>query len=189
MEETFNPAALLMNLKGKDYLPVAARVLWFRKDHPIEEGWGIECKMIDGGYEKGFAVYEAIVTDPTGRVIASGQNVESKGGFGDFMQKAETGAIGRALGVCGYGTMAALDEGEVVDTPVARERTQQPTVPAQREEVPTPAADGLKCYDCSQPITAGQNTVSMRVYKRALCPRCQKTAAEQLSKIAMNPAV
>jgi hypothetical protein len=40
-EEKFQPRGHLMNLKGKDYLPVAARVLWFREQYPAESGWAM----------------------------------------------------------------------------------------------------------------------------------------------------
>lgn len=134
----FKPKAHVMNLKGKDYLPVAARVVWFRDDFPADSGWGIETELVDGGWDKKFAVYRCEIRDPTGRIVAVGHNVEEVKGFGDFMQKAETGAIGRALAALGYGTMAALDEGEVVDSPVERR-------PARKDEEPM----GYPCEVCN----------------------------------------
>lgn len=121
-EREFNPNEHMMKLKGKDYLPVAARVLWFRDEFPIEKGWSIDTKLVDGGFKEGYAVFVAAIFDPNQRVVARGHNVEDKQGFGDFMQKAETGAIGRALAAAGFGTMAALDEGpdNVIDSPVDR---------------------------------------------------------------------
>jgi hypothetical protein len=56
-------------------------------------------------------------------VIATGTKAESRNGFTDYLEKAETGAIGRALALCGYGTQFApeLEEAErIVDSPVAR---------------------------------------------------------------------
>ena len=48
--------------------------------------------------------------------------METARGFPDYVEKAETGAIGRALGVLGYGTQFApeFDEGteRIVDSPM-----------------------------------------------------------------------
>jgi len=55
--------------------------------------------------------------------IGTGTKSENAASFADFGEKAETGAIGRALAALGYGTQFApeLDEGHrIVDSPVAR---------------------------------------------------------------------
>jgi len=63
----------------------------------------------------------AVIKDQTGRLIATSHKFESKEGFPDFIEKAETGAIGRALALCGFGTQFCadeLDEGKrIVDSP------------------------------------------------------------------------
>lgn len=105
----------LLNLKGKDYLPVAQRLVWFREEKPL---WGIETSFL--ALEADFAIAKAEVKDEHGRVIASAHKREDAKHFPDFMEKAETGAIGRALAEVGYGTQFApeLDEEErIVDSP------------------------------------------------------------------------
>lgn len=130
-EERFNPLSHIVKLRGKGgstaYLPVAARVLWFRDQFSIEKGWSIRTKLLDGGLQEGYALFRAVVFDPEGRAVATGHNVEDKAGFIDFIQKSETGAIGRALAAAGLGTMAALDEGpdNVVDAPIDRARPEE----------------------------------------------------------------
>lgn len=105
---------------GKMYLPVAPRVAWFRKEHP---DWTIETEPLNIDWEHGVAMFRAVIRDSEGRVIATGTKAESVHSFVDFVEKAETGAIGRALSVAGYGTLQALDldegveQGEVVDAP------------------------------------------------------------------------
>jgi hypothetical protein len=168
-EKTFDPALHLMDLKGRAYLPVAARVLWFRETCPIEAGWSIQTELIDGGFEKGFAVFVARIVDPEGRVVAMGTNVEDKGGFGDFLQKSETSAIGRALAAAGFGTMGALDEGGVVDSPVERPRNGAERVQGNG------AAVG--CEGCGVLLTASQAVYSQNKLGKGLCPSCQKGAA------------
>lgn len=56
-----------------------------------------------------------------GTVIAIARKKETEIGFPDYIEKAETGAIGRALAVWGYGTLQApeFDEQDrLADAPV-----------------------------------------------------------------------
>jgi hypothetical protein len=102
-----------------DYLPVAARVAWFRKDHP---DWSIQTEIVERS-DAGWALLRTTIKDETDRVIATAHKAETKAGFQDYLEKAETGSTGRALALCGYGTLYAteLEEGErIVDTPQAK---------------------------------------------------------------------
>ena len=78
---------------GRQYLPVSARLIWFRSEHP---DWGIATKPISIDTEKQSAVFEASIFNAEGRLIATGTKFENVKGFGDYIEKAETGAIGRA---------------------------------------------------------------------------------------------
>jgi len=107
----------LLDLKGKNYLAVQWRLVWFREEKP---NWTIETETVI--LEPTSAVFKATVKDETGRVISQGHKSETKTGFPDFIEKAETGAIGRALANCGYGTAFAadLEEGDrIADAPIA----------------------------------------------------------------------
>lgn len=126
-EQKFDPRSHLIDLKGKKYLPVAARIASFRAECPIFDGWGIRTQQVAGSLSEKFATFRAEVTHPEGAVVAVGTKTEDIGGFGDFMEKAETGAIGRALATAGFGTLFALefDEGEVriTDAPIAPKKS------------------------------------------------------------------
>ena len=115
----FNPNDHMMKLKGKDYLQVAWRLVWFREDHP---DWAINAECIE--HDPEHAIFKAVICDENGLQKSSGHGSECKKDFGDFLEKAETKAIGRALAMLGYGTQFAadeLDEGErIVDSPVSR---------------------------------------------------------------------
>jgi hypothetical protein len=104
-----------------DYLPVAARIAWFRKDHPY---WSIITKVEKWGDKA--VVMKAIIKDMEGDIIATARKKETEIGFPDYIEKAETGAIGRALAMCGYGTLQApeFDEQDrLADAPVEKTKT------------------------------------------------------------------
>jgi hypothetical protein len=129
----FNPNDHLINLKGKSYLEVKFRLVWFREEHP---DWGITTEIIKIDTEAKYAIVKATITDQHGRILAQGTKMEDIKGFGDWLEKAETGAIGRALGILGYGTQFAPEFDEVVpgvenprivDAPVATKLKVQVT--------------------------------------------------------------
>lgn len=112
----------LRDMKGKDYLDVPYRVLWMREEH---SDWGIETSFLT--LTESVAIARATVKDATGTVLAQATKSETPTGFADYIEKAETGAVGRALAFCGYGTQFAqaelardLDEDQdenIVDAP------------------------------------------------------------------------
>ena len=104
---------------GRTYLPVSARIVWFRQEHP---DWTIETEMVELNHEKQYAIFRARISDGDGRLMATGTKKEDVKGFGDYLEKAETGSVGRALALCGFGTQFSpeLDEtgpGRFADSP------------------------------------------------------------------------
>jgi hypothetical protein len=117
----FDPTRHLTKIQGKNYLEVKWRLVWIRSEHP---DWSIETEPVEINTEKKYVIFRATVKDETGRVIATGTKAESKNGFADYLEKAETGAVGRALALCGYGTQFAPELNEahrIVDAPVKRD--------------------------------------------------------------------
>jgi len=159
--ETFDPSKHLRRLGKGDYLEVKWRLLWFRTDHP--DGV-VETEMVkhdlglrEATHPQPMAVFRArvaypyvltytrtdgtveIATDGTGSPIvqwaaAVGYGQEEQKDFPDYLEKAETKALGRALAALGYGTQfteeveiddAAEKAGKkqsIADSPVERER-------------------------------------------------------------------
>ena len=119
---TFNPQEHLTKIKTKqglkDYLPVAYRLVWFREHCPVGT---IETEMMRLDTENKFAVFKAIVADGNGG-LAMGTGSETAADFTDYIEKAETKAVGRALAMLGYGTQFTGDELDemprIVDSPV-----------------------------------------------------------------------
>lgn len=113
----FNPLDHLISLKGRDYLQVAWRLVWFREKYP---GWSIAPELLEKTED--YALFRAVISDENGVVKNIAHGSETKRDFADFLEKAETKAVGRALAMLGFGTQFAaeeLDEGErVADAPL-----------------------------------------------------------------------
>ena len=97
----FDPTPFIRQLRGRgggaDYLDVKWRLLWLRKEHPDAE---IVTELVQ--HDPQMAIFKATVTVPTGGK-ATGYGSETASDFPDFIEKAETKAIGRALNALGYG--------------------------------------------------------------------------------------
>jgi hypothetical protein len=118
-----------INLKGKQYLPARARINWMRGGDPeAHPDWGVHTVLMEhtqgkrtapGKVTGGYALVAASITDERGRTISTAMKTEYSENFADYVEKAETGAIARALAVAGYGTESALDldEGYEQDRP------------------------------------------------------------------------
>lgn len=127
----------LMDMHGKDYLQVAQRLVWFHEEHP---DWSIETQFIS--LTEQYAAAKATIKNEAGRIMSTAHKTETVKDFpAGHGEKAETGAIGRALAMIGYGTQFApdLDEGErIVDSPVQRSTSQvaKPPNPLHRSDAP-----------------------------------------------------
>lgn len=95
----------LTDLRGKPYMNVAYRLVWFREEHP---DWGIETQLVEKTDKH--AIVEASIINEQGRVIAKDRKLVTQASFQAFVEKATTGAIGRALALCGYGTQFDPEE-------------------------------------------------------------------------------
>jgi len=124
---SFDPKKHLTKVKGKDYLEVKWRLVWFRENHP---DYNIDTNFLVLDMDQGIAICQAKIYNSEGKQVASGTKTEYKASFFDFVEKSETGAIGRALATLGYGTQFApeLEEGErIVDSPVEpKDKKQTP---------------------------------------------------------------
>lgn len=123
-EKTFDASRYLTKLKGRDYLEVKWRLLWLRTEHPEAS---IATELVR--HEGGMALFKAKVSLPHGGE-ATGWGSETANDFEDYIEKAETKALGRALAALGYGTQFCEDfdfAGGVVDTPVKRPRSSPAT--------------------------------------------------------------
>jgi len=102
-------------------------LVWAREERPDMR---IDTKIVK--YNDVMAIVKATISDASGQPLATAHKKETKSGFGDYLEKAETGSIGRALAMVGYGTQFApeFEEGErLADSPInAKEPTTQAPV-------------------------------------------------------------
>lgn len=137
---------------SSDYLPVQWRLVWVNEDYKDKHlqklaitiiksvidldreiskeiyAWNNETRRSEKTWktDKGYAYYEMRVelVDQDGNVkIGEGSKSECAVDFPDYAEKAQTGAIGRALASVGYGTQFAPElneEHRIVDAPVER---------------------------------------------------------------------
>jgi hypothetical protein len=177
----FDPNAHLMNLKGRDYLNVQNRLLWFIRDQRdfIAKGlattsYVIRTELVEHDRDAGYAHFKTYVRDVLGNE-ATMYGSEAAKDFPDYAEKASTKSLGRALLALGYGTAFApeMDEGErVVDTPVERRRataasrgnaaaTQTAPASATAPTAPAPAKPAAT-RGSDEPVASEQQLVSIR---------------------------
>ena len=144
--ETFDPAKHLVSFNGRgEYLEVKWRLVWLREVHPDAV---IETELVSHVGQD--AIFRARVTVPGGG-SATGFGSEAYDDFRDYIEKAETKALGRALAALGFGTQFCPDfefgarEGRVVDTPVdfstTRGRRMQSSAPRMMSSAPRSIQD------------------------------------------------
>jgi hypothetical protein len=168
----FDPNEYLIKVTGgADYLEVKWRLVWFRSEHPNGQ---IFTEVQEHDRHEGYARVKARVQyDITGEdgtvrtAIAESTGTEMISDFPDYLEKAETKAIGRALAALGYGTQFATDfdmqnddgSQHVVDAPVNRPQRaldlgdDDTLAPAASQAEPV-RLNHAECEECGQPLTS-----------------------------------
>lgn len=171
----YDPNQHLMNLKGRDYLNVQNRLLWFIRDQRdfIVRGlattsYVVRTELVEQDREAGYAHFKTYVRDVLGNE-ATMYGSESAKDFADYAEKASTKSLGRALLALGYGTAFApeMDEGDrIVDTPVERRRSASAArvspVAAQTAPATAPAAKTSAAKGTDESVASEQQLVSIR---------------------------
>ncbi len=86
----FDKAKYLIKVQGgREYLPVAARLIWFREEHP---DWAVVTSPVEINLEKQYAIFTATIMNADGKIMATATKMENVRGFGDYIEKAETEA-------------------------------------------------------------------------------------------------
>lgn len=141
----FDPSQHLSTIKGQEYLEVKWRLAWLRAEQPDAV---IETELVSHVDDR--AIFSAKVQLPDGG-SATGWGSETAASFGNYIEKAETKAIGRALAALGFGTQFCQDfddgaeTGVLADAPVQlRRSTGQRNPQEQRGQYPDPMTQAQK---------------------------------------------
>lgn len=129
-------------LPPRPYLQVAHRLVWFREEHP---NGCIRTKIIHS--DNVYSLIEAVILDKDQNILAMAHKREDAQDWNDHIEKAETGAIGRALALCGYGTQFAPEieeQDRLVDSPVE--------VKVSKEELDALIPPGTNPWDPNEPM-------------------------------------
>jgi hypothetical protein len=177
----------IMKLKGKEYLPVAARIAWLRSEHP---GAQIDAELVTLDLDAQLAVFRATVVIPETGARATDYGSETAKDFGDYIEKASTKAIGRAIAALGYGTLMALelDEGErVVDSPTTpAARNGGGSAASGAAPTPTAATIGVSAQaSAKEPTMAASRSGGTTVSAPASTPAPDPLAALRAEVVAL----
>jgi hypothetical protein len=185
----FDPSQYLSKVSGQDYLEVKWRLVWLRSEHP-DAALTTNMEFNDGDR----AIFSARVEIPGGGV-ATGWGSELANAFGNFIEKAETKAIGRALAAIGYGTQFCGDfeEGPDVsnlsDSPVQLRRAGSVNANGNRGNFATVSPAGA-----SQPVSERQMSLiqalrkDLRIDVTQLDELCVEIAGQPLAGINRGQA-
>ena len=130
------------DIKGKDYAEVNQRIKAYRMVFPTGT---IKTEMISN--ENGVCVFRALVTDEENNVLATGTAYEKENSTfinkTSYIENCETSAIGRALGIAGFGIDTSVASAEEVQNAIAnQEEKEKPKAsPKQIELIKTLVED------------------------------------------------
>lgn len=153
LRSAFDPTKHLTRVNGNDYLPVAQRLAWLRAVHPDAV---LTTDLVE--ILPDIAIFRAEVRIPSGG-SATGYGSETPNDFKDYVEKAETKAIGRALAALGFGTQFCHDHEDGAPrrpvggpVPIRQGNRQPPQQRAQASRPPTaPPPAPPEEYPAEQP--------------------------------------
>lgn len=170
-------------IKGKTYVEVNQRVKAFRMVYPM--GF-IRTDIED--MENEAVIMKATVgyhtEDGVEVILGTGMAWEKmKSSFinqTSYIENCETSAVGRALGMAGFGIDASMASYEEV----ANAQLQQKAVePPSYKTAPAPAPEGFTCCLCSKVFTDKRTaTATMKKFGKYVCPDCVKAKTEEAKK-------
>ena len=160
-------------IKGKDYAEVNQRIKAFRMVYP--DGF-ISTEMLQN--ENGVCIFRAEVgyqaDNGDGNVLGVGTAYEKEGSSfinkTSYIENCETSAVGRALGMAGFG----------IDTSVASYEEVQTAIENQKEKPKIEKSEKVMCPKCgiqilNTPVRSGKVLSPKEVIdKWGMCDRCYK---------------
>jgi hypothetical protein len=124
------------NIKGKQYVEVNQRLLYFRQNEKYS-GWSIENEIVSINNES--VVMRCVIRNAEGVAIATAHAQEDRTSSminkTSYVENCETSAVGRALAfVDAIGVETSIASAEEVDMAIAKQNTA-PTAPTANPEI------------------------------------------------------
>ena len=132
-----------IDVKGKNYAEVNQRIKAFRMLFP---NGGIESEIVS--LDAGVVVIKSTVRDEAGNILGTGLAYEHENSSfinkTSYIENCETSAVGRALGMCGFGIDVSIASYEEVANAINNQEVSK----AKSVELPTSEEDAKdKCSD------------------------------------------
>jgi hypothetical protein len=125
---TANESIKTTDIKGKDYAEVNQRIKAFRMVYP--QG-GIATEILS--LEDGIVVMKASVFDEDQKLIGTGTAYEKEGSTfinkTSYIENCETSAVGRALGMCGFGIDTSVCSAEELQNAILNQDNKKEAKP------------------------------------------------------------
>ena len=140
-----NESIKTTDIKGKDYAEVNQRIKAFRMIYPQES---IETELINN--ENGVCIFKALVKNEEGNILGSGTAYEKEGSSfinkTSYIENCETSAVGRALGMAGFGIYTSVASFEEVANAV-QQQEENKRISNMQEEALDKAIENRKITD------------------------------------------
>lgn len=140
-----NESIKTTDIKGKDYAEVNQRIKAFRMIYP--QG-SIETELINN--ENGVCIFKALVKNEEGNILGSGTAYEKEGSSfinkTSYIENCETSAVGRALGMAGFGIDTSVASFEEVANAV-QQQEENKRISNMQEEALDKAIENRKITD------------------------------------------
>jgi hypothetical protein len=126
MLQEANKICSSIDVKGKEYVEVNQRIKAFRSICP---GGSITTEMLSN--ENGVCVFRATVCDENMQILGTGTAYEKETSSfinkTSYIENCETSAVGRALGMCGFGIDTSIASSEEVQNAILNQGKNQNT--------------------------------------------------------------
>ena len=114
----------ITKIKGKDYIEVNERVIYFRSELQYEK-YGVNTEIIWHNDDYSVVIMKATITNPEGAILSTGTAMEEKSSSyinkTSHVENCETSAVGRALGNLGIGIDASVASADEVEMAIAKQ--------------------------------------------------------------------
>lgn len=133
--ERVNKTIKTTDIKGKEYAEVNQRIKAFRMLYP--EGT-IETELVSN--ENGVCIFKALIYNGD-QLLGTGTAYEKENSTfinkTSYIENCETSAVGRALGMCGFGIDTSVASAEEVQNAIANQNKEEMITDEQKETIKT----------------------------------------------------